>query len=360
LIFRSKKRANGAQGEPERAAGDEGERASAIAAVAERLPSLEELLAELDDSTRANRDERDLEADRRIIRLRHLAGIQLLDRAPADPQFAAPDADVLPNGGGPVEIGPEELTPELLRAAILRDGCLLVRGLVGREEALRLAEEIDRAFDARTALSAGSSAAAGYYEEFEPDPSFHQLIKRDWIEAGGGVLAADSPRVLIDTLDALERVGFPGVVHGYLGERAAMSAQKTTLRKADPGVPGAWHQDGKFLGDVHALNLWLSLSRCGDEAPGLDIVPRRLDGLVATGTEGTFFDDQVSDEIARQAADGVGIVRPIFEPGDALLFDDLFLHKTGSDPEMPNPRYALESWFFGPSAFPSEYSPIAI
>jgi hypothetical protein len=360
LIFRSRRRGNSAQSAPERGAVDGGDRASAISAVAERLPTLEELLEDLERTTRANQEERDLENDRRIIRLRHLAGIRLLDRAPAAADFAAPDADRLPNGAGPVEIGPAELTPELLRAAILRDGCLLVRGLVERDEALRLAGEIDCAFEARAALGDGRSAPEGYYEEFEPDPSFHQLIKRDWIEAGGGVLAADSPAVLIDTLEALERVDFSSVVHGYLGERGAMSAQKTTLRKADPSVAGAWHQDGKFLGDVHALNLWLSLSRCGDEAPGLDIVPRRLDRLVETGTEGTFFDDQVSDEIAEQAAEGVGIVRPIFEPGDALLFDELFLHKTGSDPEMPKPRYALESWFFGPSAFPSEYSPIAV
>jgi hypothetical protein len=165
--------------------------------------------------------------------------------------------------------------------------------------------------------------------------------------------------VLADTFEALDRADFPSVVHGYLGERGAISAQKTTLRKADPSVPGAWHQDGKFLGDVHALNLWLSLSRCGDEAPGLDIVPRRLDQLVATDTEGTQLRNQVSDEIAERAADGVGIVRPIFEPGDALLFDELFLHKTGSEPAMPKPRYALESWFFGPSAFPMRYSPLA-
>ena len=39
-------------------------------------------------------------------------------------------------------------------------------------------------------------------------------------------------------------------------------------------------------------------------------------------------------------AGDVGIVRPIFDPGDALLFDHLFLHQTGSDPSMPNPRYA--------------------
>ena len=42
-----------------------------------------------------------------------------------------------------------------------------------------------------------------------------------------------------------------------------------------------------------------------------------------------------------------------------LLFDDLFLHRTASDPAMPKPRFAVESWFFAPSAFPEDYAPLA-
>jgi hypothetical protein len=139
-----------------------------------------------------------------------------------------------------------------------------------------------------------------------------------------------------------------------------VSGQKTTLRKATPDVPGAWHQDGKFMGPVRALNMWLSLSRCGDEAPGLDIVPRRLDDFVTTETDEAAFTHMISQRQAEQAAGETGVLRPIFEPGDALFFDEMFLHKTGSDPSMPNPRYAIESWFFGGSAFPTEYAPVAV
>ena len=73
------------------------------------------------------------------------------------------------------------------------------------------------------------------------------------------------------------QAGLPELVEGYLGEPPLIAGDKTTLRKAEPTVGGAWHQDGKFMGEVKALNLWLSLSHCGDEAPGLDLVPRRLD-----------------------------------------------------------------------------------
>ena len=46
---------------------------------------------------------------------------------------------------------------------------------------------------------------------------------------------------------------------------------------------------------------------------------------------------QVSQAKAEEAAGDAPILRPIFEPGDALFFDELFLHQTASDPSMPNP-----------------------
>ena len=313
---------------------------------------------EIDALTRANREQRDAEREHRLVKLRHLAGIQLVDHAPDDPEFATPAFDALPGGSIPPEIGPGALTPELLRAAILRHGCLLVRELVERDEALGLADGIERAFQARAALAEGESAPAGYYEELAPDAPF-QITEREWIEIGGGVLAVDSPKLCFDMVETFDRRGITELVRGYLGEQPELSGQKTTLRKAEPHVAGAWHQDGKFLGGVRSLNLWLSLSRCGDESPGLDIVPRRIDHIVKAGEEGTFFEIQVSDETVKEAAGDLGVMRPIFEPGDALFFDELFLHQTGSDPSMPKPRYAIESWFFGPSAFPSKYVPLA-
>ena len=115
-----------------------------------------------------------------------------------------------------------------------------------------------------------------------------------------------------------------------------------------------------FMGaDIRSLDIWLSLSHCGDDAPGLDIVPRRLDEIVPTGTDGAFFDWAVSPAVAQETAGAGGTVRPIFEPGDVLIFDELCLHSTALDPSMSRTRYAVESWFFGPSAFPGDYTPLA-
>jgi hypothetical protein len=279
----------------------------------------------------------------------------------ATPGYPEPDSGRLPAGDPLPELSPADLTPALLRAAILRDGCALVRGLVERERALEFADLIDRAFAERQRVESTGAAGEGYYEEFEPEPP-HSVPpeQRSWIKVGGGVLAADSPRVAAEMLAMFHDTGVTELVAGYLGERPLLSLEKTTLRKAAPDVGGAWHQDGRFMGEVRALNLWLSLSRCGDESPGLDIVPRRLDEIVTTTTDEAVLDIQVSQAKAEEAAGDRPIVRPIFEPGDALFFDDLFLHKTGSDPSMPNPRFAIESWFFDGAAFPAEYGPLAV
>jgi hypothetical protein len=321
----------------------------------------DELLAEIDRCAAANGSRPDREAERRLLYLRHIAGIRTLVAQPGNPAHPTPDFDGLPEAQGLPEISAQDVTPELLRAGILRDGCLLVRGLVEHSQAVRFAEEIDKAFAEREALQATGSATAGYYEEFNAGTAYDIAPgARAWIQEGGGVLAADSPMLAAEMLEMFDQAGLRRLVADYLGERPMISLQKTTLRKAEPWVGGAWHQDGAFMGEVRALNLWLSLSRCGDESPGLDVVPRRLEEIVATTTDEAVLSYQVSQAKAEEAAGDASIIRPIFEPGDALFFDELFLHQTGSDPAMPKPRFAIESWFFGGSAFPGEYGPLVV
>ena len=325
-----------------------------------------ELIAEVEALTRRNRARRDPALERRVLRLRHRAGASALARPPAAPRYAEPDFDRLPDGAALPELSLEELTPEVLRAGILRQGCVLVRGLLDRAEAGRFAGEIGHAFEARERQD--GSSGDDYYEEFEPDPPYPGVIGRPWVADAGGVWAADSPKLMFELMEAFERAGLRSLIGRYLGETAALSVDKCTLRRVDPATTvGAWHQDGKFLGDVRSLNVWLTLSRCGADAPGLDIVPRRVDHVLATGGEGvptaedgTRLDWGVAPPLAERVAGGADrILRPLFEPGDALLFDHLFLHQTASDPRMPNARFAIESWFFGASRFPQGYVPIA-
>jgi hypothetical protein len=229
---------------------------------------------------------------------------------------------------------------------------------VAEDEAIRLADEIETTFQARETARVGGSPPPGYYDEIEPEPPF-DFQARSWVGDSGGVAAVDSPRGMFDMLETFDRAGLRHVIGEYLGEDPVISFQKCTLRKAEPSSGGEWHQDGAFLSNPRALNVWLSLSHCGDDAPGMDIVPRRLDDIAPTGTDGALFNWSVSQRIAEEQAGEAGVMRPIFERGDVLFFDDLFLHKTAADPRMPNPRYAIESWFFGPSGFPPDYAPLS-
>ena len=225
-------------------------------------------MEQIDALSREYRVRRDPQVGRRILQVRHLAGLRLTDSPHSGaPEYPAPAFKLLPAASELPEVAPAELTPEVLRAGILRHGFLLVRGFLDREEAVRLAGEIERAFAAREAVQAGRPAPDGYYEEFESGPPFENLgDHRPWIAVAGGV-----GRRLTEG-DA--RPARPARADRGSGQSSRsiwashLPYPSTSARCArQSGVPGAWHQDGRFMGETRSLNMWLSLSHCGDEAP---------------------------------------------------------------------------------------------
>ena len=181
------------------------------------------------------------------------------------------------------------------------------------------------------------------------------------MRASGAVWTADSPRMLAALTDLVAESGVTDLVTAYLGERPALSANKCTLRRVPLDTNVGWHQDGAFLGQhVRTLNLWLALGDCGTDAPGLDLVPRRFDEVLPSGTEGAMFDWSVAADVVERSAGSVGIVRPEFGAVDALLFDHLFLHSTAVEPTMTRERHAMETWFFAPAAYPDGQIPLAL
>ncbi len=148
----------------------------------------DELLDEIARLSERNREAADPATEREILRLRHIAGIRLMDGAPADPAFPEPAFDRLPEADGLPEIAPAELDPELLRAGILRDGCLLVRGLVPREAAVAFAEQHRRARSA--SASAATAGGTGLVRGVRARPA---LQRRSTTARGSRRAAACSP-----------------------------------------------------------------------------------------------------------------------------------------------------------------------
>jgi hypothetical protein len=309
----------------------------------------------------ANRRSRSDAVEIALAAMRHRA-FSGLDRGAAAP--AARGTSPAVGDAGLPEADLADLSPTALRGAILEHGAVLVRGALARRQSDELAEAIERGF-AATASGDGSTGAGGaasaWFAPLQLDAAAAATLGRRWVRGGGGLLLADSPRLLAEILDLYDRLGLRSLVADYLGTRPVISANKCTLRRVSIASNGDWHQDGSFLGrgiGVRAINIWLTLTPCGVDAPGLDLVPRRLDEIVETGTGGAYFDWAVGPEVVEKVSAGVGVVRPRFEAGDMLIFDDFYLHRTAVEPEMSRARYAIEMWSFAADAYPEGQVPL--
>jgi hypothetical protein len=306
--------------------------------------------------TERNRTTPDPATEEALVRARYDAFPALVGPGPGLDDLVADPGDP-----GPLEaIDRDQLSTAAVRAGLARHGCLHVQGMFDAEVVAELVAGIDRAIEAFDAGLAGAPPAdtTPWYSPFVPDPP-HQVVGRaNWVRASGGVLTADSPRMLFRICELLRSSGVGDLVGEYFGERPALSVTKNTLRRVSPDADTNWHQDGAFLGaDVRSLNMWVALTDCGDDAPGLDIVPRRLDEVLASGSGGATFDWSVGHEAAAGSS-SVGVVRPRFRAGDVLFFDHLFLHRTAVEPTMTRDRYAIECWLFAPSAYPGGEIPL--
>jgi hypothetical protein len=327
---------------------------------AEKLVMAGDFRQAIDYGTAANRRLRAPELERRLMVWRANAFFTMDREAGAlvwPPNFEDP----FPDQRGVPEIDASALTVEIMGGAFQHHGALLVRGVITEAEAEYLRNGIDRALEAREAFKAGSpvEVLGAWYAETPLNTKVG--MARGW---DGILWTADSPRLMYEQLELYEHCGLNDVIAGYLGESLTLSIGKSTLRRLGAGKTGPhdWHQDGAFLGaDVRTVNVWLSLSDCGEDAPGLDIVAQRMSGVVETGSRGAAFHWSVGRAVVEDLErEGANIVSPVFRPGDMMLFDQLMLHRTGWRPEMTKNRWAIESWYFAPSTFPLDQGPLMV
>jgi Phytanoyl-CoA dioxygenase (PhyH) len=304
-------------------------------------------LSVLTEFTRKNRDP-DLEE--RLVLVRRQAFSALRESAGREawpPAFEDPFAGV----DGLVEIEAQNLSLESLGGAIRHHGHLLVRRLFQQPTVDRLVDAIDRAFRARDAWHEGAPVSETT-PWFVPIPSHPQYPTVGQMQrfSPSKVLVVDSPRALFEVTEAFREVGLDQLVADYLGDRPVMAENKWALRKMhwkDDKAP--WHQEASVFdsGPLRALNVWLTLTGCGEDAPGFQFLPRRMNSIIEPDLK-----FGLAAETFASVADGCTIASPTYEPGDAVLFDEYLVHRTKARREMSSLRYSIESWMFAPSGHP--------
>lgn len=331
-----------------------------LLAEADRLAVTGRCLEAIDLLHAANLQRRRGDVERRLAVLRHQAFGEL-DASSPFPDWPVP-VEGLDRTGPPhvPRLDAAELSADAVRRAIRAHGSAHVPGLVAPDRVASLVEGIEHVLALREAHRDEPHRRHASWLASLPLPLEQaQGLARSWVAGDGGILACDSPRLLEEIFTAYEEAGLREVVTGYLGERPALSANKATLRRARLDGSSDWHQDGAFLGaGIRALNVWVALTDCGVDAPGMDLVPRRFEAVQETGTGGAIFDWAVGPAVVAELAVDAPVVRPHFAAGDVMFFDDLFLHRTALDPAMTRPRHAVESWFFAPSSYPEGHVPL--
>ena len=136
-------------------------------------------------------------------------------------------------------------------------------------------------------------------------------------------------------------------LQAMLGARPCCDADECWVRRARPAHH--WHQDGALRHDFLAQpgpppadallamrTLWIALTPCGVDAPGLEWAEPSAQRLLAPA------------ELTEAAVDAAwpGRVHPALDAGDALLFDGALLHRTHRTPAMHRARTSLELRFF--------------
>jgi hypothetical protein len=299
----------------------------------------------------ANREAPDPDLEVRLIDLRHEAAKTYdagAGRSPWPPIYADPFPDV---AGVLPEIRASDLSANVLGGAVAHHGALIVRGAFRPEQVARSVDAIHR-----TQTQRDLDATDAWFRPFPLEPGIDRNL-REIVRGQGGTWLADSPRSTALILDELQAAGVTDAISEHLGERLLFSLQKSTLRRSVArNKLVAWHQDGSFLDPhVRTMNVWVALSKCGGDypSPGLQVAPMRIPEILEV--DGALTPHSISAKLVAEVTAEVPVIVPEFDPGDAMLFDERFLHRTYLNAEMTEDRYALECWFFAPSHPSSDY-----
>ena len=310
------------------------------------------------------------EIDKKILKMR-IDAFQSMEWRDSPVSWPTGNDDLFDNDGRSIpEISADQLSVHALTSGIMKKGALIVRGLLKQPDVNVLRECIDSSLVTRMTYGDPDKVpdhlAKWYSQPGQISGEPRQYSKGDKnYGPNGSMWVAQSPRSANIIIDIYYKLGLRSIISEYFGEPAVLPTKKWVLRRAapPPGQPG-WHQDGYFLNtenrDIRTLNMWISLSHCGDNtnAPGIEIIPTGERTLYPTNIKSKNFNFVVTGDVIQELISSTPVVRPTFAPGDAVFFDHYNLHRTAPDPRFTENRYAVETWFFASSRIPRDQTPI--
>lgn len=248
--------------------------------------------------------------------------------------------DVFAGIKGLPEITADELTGSTLAAALLYHGGLLVRGLYRATHLERLAELV---------------------------------ASQEEANRGDNAPLSCTPFTFFSLLEIYRESGLLPAVASYLDGQPLLLAERTKLRhnrvERDAFAAIPWHQDINFFGKrSYAVNCWAAVTSCGTRNPGLGIIPlsveqrfgwKEEDGIAPLGYAQAYAKTNATNDFD-ELLEKCPAVYPGLEPGDALLFDEMTVHRTAAKAWELSEQIVTVSWFFRPAGFPEWGTPLAV
>lgn len=151
----------------------------------------------------------------------------------------------------------------------------------------------------------------------------------------------------IPAADQLHAPIFADMARRCLGHEPTVQSD-SFVREIVPGSQAQalpFHQDQTILNQP-LVNVWIPLTPCGQNAPGLELAIRSNQQLL--DVDGPS-DSPIAVERARISEEAVlarfgadALWSPLFAPGDAMVFSGMTVHRTFLKPSMTERRLSVE------------------
>jgi len=257
------------------------------------------------------------------------------------------------------------VTPPRIRAAILDQGCAVLRRAIPQETICRYKAALLEIYELYDRATAGDQSACDLFQPYIHDGQFVDIGKYgnvspqlfDALSRGQTFLDLFADHKLQEVIQSIV-----GRYQTYLNTFVRVAEKRPGFDTGDKTSDGIQlHTDGVIQGDRHfALTVWIAFDRCGQDAPGLTIIADNHKGTRKyVGFKGGERRSQVGEwDYERYSKDAFAaervsayyrerMWRPILEPGDAVLFTNWTLHATHRTSAMRLPRIAAITRFEG-------------